>query len=74
MSTAQSVPHRLHRWHQTPAGLAAFMLVELCAFYAVVSLAIDSGSLWYYGVGIGLLVGMALNAAKLVMRTIRKRK
>lgn len=63
----------LDKWHHTKTGLAAFGLLELAVSYVLVSLAIDSGSLWQYGLALILLVGSLMNFAKLLWAFISGR-
>lgn len=58
--------NQLDKWHKTKLGLLAFALVELALSYTFVSLAIDSGSLWYYLLTLIFLVGSLQNIAKLI--------
>jgi hypothetical protein len=74
MTSAAAPIHRLHHWHQAPAGLLAVGLLEAIALYIVASLAIDTGSLWYYGLALVLLAGVVQSISKLVTRLIRKKK
>jgi hypothetical protein len=74
MSTHRSVINKLHHWHQQPVGLLTFAVIELGGFYATGSLAIDTGSFWYYGAGIVLLLGAVHNLGKLLIRLAPKKK
>jgi hypothetical protein len=57
---------RLHRWHQTRAGLLISGLVELLLAVGFLLLAIDSGSLLQYFLGLAALVGALQNFVKFV--------
>lgn len=57
---------KLERWHKTRAGLLVFGLVELLITYGFVSLAIDRGNLWWYGLTLVFLVGSLQNIFKLI--------
>ena len=48
---------KVDKFHQTKKGKLAFGAIELLLAYAAISLAIDSGSLWQYGLGIVLFIG-----------------
>jgi hypothetical protein len=55
---------RLHRWHQTRAGLAISGLVEMLLAVGFLLLAIDTGSLLQYFLGFVALVGTLQNFVK----------
>jgi hypothetical protein len=54
----------IDKWHHTRTGHLIFGLAELGLAYAFVSLAINSGSLWQYGLAIILFVGSIQNVVK----------
>jgi len=56
----------LHKWHQTKLGLFVFCVIELAIAYGFASLAIDSGSLWWYLLTLIFLVGALQNLFKLI--------
>ncbi|HVV25489.1 MAG TPA: hypothetical protein VHC21_00445 [Candidatus Saccharimonadales bacterium] len=58
----------LHNWHQTKLGLFVFGIVELAIAYGFASLAINSGSLWWYLLTLIFLVGALQNLFKLIGR------
>lgn len=62
---------KIDKYHQTKQGKIAFGVVELLLSYAVISLAIDSGSLWHYVIGILLLIGGANNLINAVTGRIK---
>lgn len=47
---------KLHIWKQTKVGLLAFGLIEIALAYVLASLAIDTGSIWFYVTGIILII------------------
>jgi hypothetical protein len=57
---------RLAIWHQTRWGLLAFGAGELVATYIIASLAINSGALWQYILGIILLAGGLRNMVNFI--------
>ncbi|MGI0133763.1 MAG: hypothetical protein ACREBW_02235 [Candidatus Micrarchaeaceae archaeon] len=57
---------RLAIWHQTTWGFLTFGAVELAAVYVVASMAINSGALWQYVLGILLLIGGIRNVVKFI--------
>lgn len=57
---------RLAIWHQTRWGFLTFGAVELAATYVIASLAINSGALWEYVLGILFLIGGIRNMVKLI--------
>ena len=59
-------PLRLHRWHQTRAGLLIFGLAELALSSALTLHAFDTGSLWEYLIAAILLVGFLQNGARFI--------
>jgi hypothetical protein len=56
----------LRKWHQTKPGLLIFGLIELAIAYGFASLAIDSGSLWWYLLTLVFFVGALQNIFKLI--------
>lgn len=59
---------QLHQWHQTKTGLLVFALVELLAAWALVLRAIDTGSLWQYGLVLVLFFGGLHNLFRLIRK------
>lgn len=55
----------IDRWHKTTVGHLAFGLGELILAYILVSLALNSGSLWQYAAAIILAFGGARNLIKM---------
>jgi hypothetical protein len=64
----------LHKWHQTKSGLLVFGIVELAIAYGFASLAIDSGSLWWYLLTLIFLVGALQNIFKLIGKLFHGRR
>jgi hypothetical protein len=64
---------KLHRWHQTKAGLLFFGLVELGAAYGSASLAIDRGNPLWYLLALIFLLGALQNIFKLTGKLINGR-
>lgn len=64
----------LHKWHQTKLGLLIFGLIELAIAYGFASLAIDSGSLWWYLLTLIFLVGALQNLLKLIGKLFKGKK
>lgn len=64
----------LHKWHQTKRGLLVFGLVELAIAYGFASLAIDSGSLWWYLLTLIFFVGVLQNLFKLIGKIFHGRR
>lgn len=58
--------NRLDKWHKTKQGFAIFGLIELLLAYALASLAIDRGSLWWYLLAAIFLVGSLHNFIKFI--------
>jgi hypothetical protein len=56
----------LDKWHKTKVGLLLFALIELGLAYGFVSLAIDRGNLFYYGLSLIFLIGFLQNSFKFV--------
>jgi len=59
---------KLDKFHKTRLGYLVFGLIELGLGYLFVSLAINSGSLWEWTLGIILFIGALQNAAKFIMK------
>jgi hypothetical protein len=55
---------RIDKYHQTRKGKLIFGTVEILAAYGMLSLAIDSGSLWQYGLAMLLFIGGVNNLAR----------
>jgi uncharacterized membrane protein HdeD (DUF308 family) len=51
----------IDKWHKTRTGYAVFGMAELALTYLLISLAIDSGNLLEYGLGIIILCGGVVN-------------
>jgi hypothetical protein len=64
----------LHKWHQTKLGLFVFGLIELAIAYGFASLAIDSGSLWWYLLTLIFFVGFLQNLFRLIGSFFRNKK
>lgn len=64
----------LHKWHQTKRGLLVFGLIELAIAYGFASLAIDSGSLWWYLLTLIFFVGALQNLFKLIGKIFHGRR
>lgn len=64
----------LHKRHQTKLGLLIFGLIELAIAYGFASLAIDSGSLWWYLLTLIFLVGALQNLLKLIGKLFKGKK
>jgi hypothetical protein len=62
----KSTIERLDFWHKTRKGFMTFGLIELILAYLIISRAIDTGSVWQYGLGIILGIGAAQNIIKAV--------
>jgi len=58
--------NRLDKFHHTRTGYLVFGLVELGLAYWLLSLAVDSGSIWEWALGIILFVGVLQNIVKLL--------
>jgi hypothetical protein len=56
-SNSNSKIDQIDAFHKTLKGRILFGLAELMAAYLFVSLAIDSGSLWHYGLAILFAIG-----------------
>ena len=54
----------LDKFHKTIPGYLVFGLVELALSYLFVSLAINSGSIWQWALGIVLIVGFVQNLVR----------
>jgi hypothetical protein len=65
---------QLDKWHKTKIGYLVFALVELVLAYAFVSLSIDKGNFWYYGLTLVFLVGVLRNLFGLLGAFTRKRR
>ena len=63
----------INQFHRTRTGHLVFGLVELGLSYLFLSLAINSGSLWEWGLAIILFIGFLQNAVKLVVTSISKK-
>lgn len=64
MSKNQSIVSKLDTWHQTLTGYVVFAIVELLLGYLFASLAIDSGSYWYYGLALVFGLGGIRNLVR----------
>ncbi|MBC7581597.1 hypothetical protein H7097_01880 [Aeromicrobium sp.] len=64
---------RLEELHQTKTGLVLFGTVELALLYLFASLAINSGSLWQWGLTLILLIGVGQNFVRLMIGVVRAR-
>ena len=54
-------------WHETRLGNLVFALAELALAYAFVSLAIDTGSLWYYALTLLFAIGFLRNFIRMMV-------
>lgn len=61
----------LDTWHKTRFGHLVFALVELGLSYVFILAALDSGSLWQYGVAFIFLFGFLANFVQMV--TVHKK-
>jgi hypothetical protein len=61
---------RLHRWHQTSAGLVIFGLAELAVSAGLTSRAFETGSIIEYFLALVFLVGALQNLVKLARKFI----
>lgn len=52
---------QIHTFHQTKRGFITFGVIELVLLYIVVSIALDTASMWAYAAAIVLLVGTVMN-------------
>jgi hypothetical protein len=62
--------NKLDKWHKTKLGLLIFALVELAITYGFMSLSIDRGNFWYYGLTLVFLIGFLKNTFKLIGKII----
>lgn len=60
---------QIDKFHQTRRGRITFGLIELLVAYILVSLAIDSGSIWQYIAAIILIVGAINNLIRAFARS-----
>lgn len=65
---------QLDKWHKTKTGYLVFALVELGLAYLFVSLSIDKGNFWYYGLTLVFLVGSLRNLFALLSSLKRNRR
>lgn len=77
MKTAAKPPARplwmrVDRWHKTPAGFAAFALIEAALCYLFVSIAIDTGSLIAWTFAVFLLFGVLSNVLQFLKRAVNR--
>lgn len=49
--------NRLDRWHKTPKGHLTFGVLEIVLAYILLSIALDTASMWVYLGGILMLIG-----------------
>ena len=66
-SNINSKVDRIDSFHQTKKGRTLFGIAELLVAYLLVSLAIDSGSLWQYGLAILFTIGGLNNLVRVFM-------
>jgi len=52
-----NVIKQIDDYHQTKKGKIVFGVIEILAAYAIISRAIDTGSLWQYAVAAVLIIG-----------------
>ncbi|MBW3569229.1 hypothetical protein KY385_03825 [Candidatus Parcubacteria bacterium] len=55
---------QIDNYHQTKKGKLVFGAAELLVAYLIISRAIDTGSLWQYGLALLFFIGGANNLAK----------
>lgn len=65
---------QLAAWHRTRGGLFLLGCLELAAAYGVASLAINSGALWEYLLGIVLIIASVRNMANLMRNLLHGHK
>jgi hypothetical protein len=65
---------KLDTWHQTKTGLITFAVIELGLSYVFASLAIGTGSLWFYTLTLLMVVGALRNLYLLLGRLLAGRK
>jgi len=63
---------QLNTFHKTRIGYLVFGLIELGLSYLFLSLAINSGSLWQWGLAIILFIGFAQNIVKFITKVLHK--
>lgn len=63
---------KIDQFHKTKKGYATFAVIEIILFYGVASLAIDTGSMVVYALGILLIVGIIVNITNLVKLSLKK--
>jgi hypothetical protein len=57
---------KVDTFHRTRAGYLVFGLAELALAYLFFSLAVNSGSLWQWGLAIILFIGFLQNFGRLI--------
>lgn len=62
----------IDKFHHTRKGKLIFGVVELLLSYAIISRAIDTGSLWEWGVGLLFVIGGINNLIRVLGRQIKK--
>jgi hypothetical protein len=62
------------RWKHTWIGRAVWTIVDLVIAYIFASLAVDSGSLWQWGLVVLFLIDGLYNVARLIGLLINGRK
>jgi hypothetical protein len=60
------------RWKHTWSGRIAWTVLDLAIAYVFASLAIDSGTLWQWGIAIFFAIDGLYNFARLVGKVIRR--
>lgn len=64
---------RFETWHKTKLGYAVMGVLELAVAFALVSRAIDTGSIWQYFFAVIFFVGGLRNLYKLIHALICKK-
>lgn len=61
-----SILRNIRIWHSTKLGYFGFAFCELILAFIFSTLAVDTGSLWFYILAVILLVGVIQNIVKLI--------
>lgn len=67
------VSKKFEAWHKTKLGYAVMGVLELALAFALVSRAIDTGSLWQYFFALVFLIGGLQNFYKLIHALVCKK-
>jgi hypothetical protein len=65
--------HGMRQWHETTTGLIAFLILDLMLLYAVGSLAVARGNLWYYVLGVCFLIAAVQNVLGIAKKVVALR-